>query len=79
MFIYQNGFGAGNRRVRKFIAHDDDFVPGMDAVRRGTALIGRVTIGDTIEETRSVAEVIPRHLVKGMVLQKGDEIIKFDQ
>ncbi len=49
------------------------------AVRRGTALIGRVTIGETIEETRCVAEVIPRHLVKGMVLAEGDEIIKFDQ
>ena len=68
------GFVILDRGLNANLAKGDAF-----AVRRGTALIGRVTIGETIEETRCVAEVIPRHLVKGMVLAKGDEIIKFDQ
>ena len=68
------GFVILDRGLNANLAKGDAF-----AVRRGTAIIGRVIIGDTIEETRSVAEVIAKHLVKGMVLQKGDEIIKFDQ
>ena len=49
------------------------------AVRRGTAIIARVTIGDTVEATESVADVDPNTLVTGMVLEPGDEIIKFDR
>ncbi len=68
------GFVILDRGRNANLAKGDAF-----AVRRGTALIGRVVVGETIEETRCVAEVLPRHLVKGMVLAKGDEIIKFDQ
>lgn len=68
------GFVILDRGLNANLAKGDAF-----AVRRGTALIGRVTVGDTIEETRCVAEVVAKKLVQGMVLQKGDEIIKFDQ
>ena len=68
------GFVILDRGLDANLAKGDAF-----AVRRGTALIGRVVIGETMEETRCVAEVLARHLVKGMVIQKGDEIIKFDQ
>ncbi len=68
------GFVILDRGLNANLAKGDAF-----AVRRGTALIGRVTVGDTIEETRCVAEVVAKQLVRGMVLQKGDEIIKFDQ
>jgi hypothetical protein len=49
------------------------------AVRRGTAVIGRVVIGDTIEKDQCIANIIPEKLVTGMVLEVGDEIIKFDR
>ena len=68
------GFVILDRGLNANLAKGDAF-----AVRRGTAIIGRVVIGETMEETRCVAEVLARHLVQGMVVQKGDEIIKFDQ
>ena len=68
------GFVILDRGLNANLARGDAF-----AVRRGTAVIGRVVIGETMEETRCVAEVLARHLVQGMVIQKGDEIIKFDQ
>ena len=68
------GFVILDRGLNANLAKGDAF-----AVRRGTAVIGRVVIGETMEETRCVAEVLARHLVQGMVIQKGDEIIKFDQ
>lgn len=68
------GFVILDRGLNANLAKGDAF-----AVRRGTALIGRVVISDNIEETRCVADVIAKHLVAGMVLKKGDEIIKFDQ
>ena len=49
------------------------------AVRRGTAIIGRVIIGQTVEVTQCVGEVLPQKLVAGMVVQKGDELIKYDR
>ncbi len=68
------GFVILDRGLNANLAKGDSF-----AVRRGTAVIGRVVIGETMEETRCVAEVLARHLVQGMVIQKGDEVIKFDQ
>ena len=49
------------------------------AVRRGTAIIGRVIIGDTVERDQCIANIVPEKLVTGMVLEAGDEIIKFDR
>jgi|GEM_PF-5328602 len=49
------------------------------AVRRGTAIIGRVVIGDTVERDQCIANIVPEKLVTGMVLEAGDEIIKFDR
>lgn len=47
------------------------------AVRRGTAVIGRVIIGDTVEKNESIANV--KSLVTGMTIQNGDELIQFDE
>ncbi len=47
------------------------------AVRRGTAIVGRVVINDNIQKDQAVADV--KKLVPGMVLQEGDELIIFDE
>lgn len=44
------------------------------AVRRGTFVIGNVTIGETVEPDQCVADV--NKVITGAELQKGDEIIK---
>ena len=46
------------------------------AVRRGTAIVGRVVVNDNILNDEAVADV--KRLVAGMVLQNGDELIIFD-
>jgi hypothetical protein len=45
------------------------------SVRRGTAIIGRVVIGDTVESDQSIANITK--LVAGMTLQNGDELIQY--
>jgi len=49
------------------------------ALRRGTAIIARVVIGDTVRENQCVANVVPRSLVTGIIIRPGDEVIKFDR
>ncbi|HWB01734.1 MAG TPA: hypothetical protein VG796_01840 [Verrucomicrobiales bacterium] len=44
------------------------------AVRRGTFVIGNVTIGETVEPDQCVADV--NKVITGAELQEGDEIIK---
>jgi hypothetical protein len=66
------GFVIIDRGTRAKLVKGDAF-----AVRRGTAIIGRVEIGDTIEDDMAVADI--KSVVTGMQLEVGDEIIKFDQ
>jgi hypothetical protein len=66
------GFVIIDRGTRAKLVKGDAF-----AVRRGTAIIGRVAIGDTIEDDMAVADI--KSVVTGMQLEVGDEIIKFDQ
>ena len=66
------GFVIIDRGTRAKLVKGDAF-----AVRRGTAIIGRVVIGDTIEDDMAVADI--KSVVTGMQLEVGDEIIKFDQ
>jgi hypothetical protein len=66
------GFVIIDRGTRAKLVKGDAF-----AVRRGTAIIGRVAIGDTIEDDMAVADI--KSVVTGMQLEIGDEIIKFDQ
>ena len=66
------GFVIIDRGTRAKLVKGDAF-----AVRRGTAIIGRVAIGDTIEPDMAVADI--KSVVTGMQLEVGDEIIKFDQ
>lgn len=49
------------------------------ALRRGTAIIARIVIGDTVRENQCVANVVPRSLVTGIIIRPGDEVIKFDR
>jgi hypothetical protein len=49
------------------------------AIRRGTAIIARIVVGDTVRETQCVANVVPRSLVTGIIIRPGDEVIKFDR
>lgn len=47
-------------------------------IRRGAMIVGKVTIGDTIEDGSSIADVDPKSVPIGVVLQAGDEIIQMD-
>lgn len=69
----ESGFVVLDRGLDANLAKGDTF-----AVRRGTWVIGRVAIGDTVRDNESVADVV-RVDARGMALQKGDELIKFDQ
>jgi hypothetical protein len=66
------GFVVIDRGKRANLVKGDAF-----AVRRGTAIIGRVVIGDTVEDEMAVADI--KNVVTGMTFEIGDEIIKFDQ
>ena len=66
------GFVVVDRGKRANLMKGDAF-----AVRRGTAVIGRVVIGDTIEDEMAVADI--KSVVTGISFEEGDEIIKFDQ
>jgi hypothetical protein len=70
----KSGFVVLDRGLDANLAKGDSF-----AIRRGTAIIGRVVIGDTIHETECVADVVIDKLVTGMSLKTGDEVIKFDR
>ena len=48
------------------------------AIRRDAMIVGRVKIGDTIEDGSSIADVDPKSVPIGVVLQPGDEIIQLD-
>ncbi len=50
------------------------------AIRRDAMIVGKVKIGDTdtIEEGSSIADVDPKSVPIGVVLQPGDEIIQLD-
>lgn len=47
-------------------------------IRRDAMIVGKVTIGDTIEDGSSIADVDPKSVPVGVVLQPGDEIIQMD-
>ena len=44
-------------------------------IRRDAVLVGKVTIGETVEEAVSIADVDLKSVPLGVVLKKGDEIV----
>lgn len=60
--------------LNKGLATGDRF-----AIRRGTAIVARIQIGQTVLAAKSVADVVPGSLVAGMVIKPGDDVIKFDR
>jgi hypothetical protein len=64
------GFVVLDRGQNSNLAKGDKF-----SVRRGTFILGPVTVSDTIYPTECVADV--GQLIDGASLQKGDEIIKW--
>ncbi len=67
-----------------FIVLDEGSNKGLKAgdrfaLRRGTAIIARIVIGDTVRESQCVANVVPRSLVTGIIIRPGDEVIQFDR
>jgi hypothetical protein len=67
-----DGFVVLDRGQNSNLAKGDKF-----SVRRGTFILGPVTISDTINATECVADV--GRLIDGASIQKGDEIIKWDR
>lgn len=49
------------------------------ALRRRTAVIGRITISDTIDTSECVADLVPNSMPPGMTPVAGDDVIQFDQ
>lgn len=47
-------------------------------IRRDAMLIGKIVISDTVEEALCIADVDPRTVPVGVVLQKGDEIVQYE-
>lgn len=47
-------------------------------IRRDAMIVGKVRIGDTVEDALCIADVDPKSVPVGVVLQAGDEIIQMD-
>ena len=45
-------------------------------LRRENAVVGRITIGDTIEDDESVGDLDPATVPTGVIVQAGDEVIQ---
>jgi uncharacterized RDD family membrane protein YckC len=45
-------------------------------IRRGGQVVGRITIGDTIEETEAIGDIDPQSVPAGVTIEAGDEVIK---
>lgn len=63
-----------NRGVAAGFKAGDSF-----ALRRRTAVIGRITISDTIDASECVADLVPNSMPPGMTPVPGDDVIQFDQ
>lgn len=48
----------------------------MFDLRRENAVVGRITVGDTIEDEEAVADLDPKSVPAGVVVQAGDEVIQ---
>lgn len=60
--------GAGkSQRIAKGVQFD---------LRRENAIVGRITIGDTIEDDESVGDLDPATVPTGVIVQAGDEVIQ---
>jgi cell shape-determining protein MreC len=49
------------------------------AVRRGTAIIGHISIGNTVRPNECVANVQAGKFITGIVIREGDDIIRFQE
>ncbi len=48
------------------------------SVRRDAMLIGKAVIGETVDNAESVADIDPKSIPVGVVLQAGDELVQYD-
>ncbi len=49
------------------------------ALRRGSAVIGRIRLSETIQDTESIADVVPGSMPVGMLPEATDDVIQFEQ
>jgi hypothetical protein len=49
------------------------------ALRRKSAIIGRIRISETIEATESIADILPGSMPVGMLPAAEDDVVQFDQ
>ena len=47
-------------------------------VRRDAVLVAQITIGETVEDTVSIADVDPKSIPVGVVLKQGDEVVLYN-
>ena len=47
-------------------------------VRRDAVLVAQITIGETVEDTVSIADVDPKSIPVGVVLKPGDEVVLYN-
>ncbi len=56
-----------------------NLAPGMKfQVRRGAMLIGKATIGSTIEDAEAIADIDPATIPVGVEIKPGDQLVQFD-
>jgi uncharacterized RDD family membrane protein YckC len=57
--------------------HNRKIIPGTRFdLRRGGQVVGRITIGNTIEETEAIGDIDPQSVPAGVTIEAGDEVIK---
>lgn len=49
------------------------------ALRRRSAIVGRVTISETLDDTQAVADLVPGSMQPGMTPQRGDDVVQWDE
>jgi hypothetical protein len=71
-YVAEFGFVALDAGSNRQIA------PGQDYhIRRDKYLIGKIRIGDSVEEARAIADVEPGSVPEGFTIQPGDEVIQY--
>jgi len=72
--VQNEGFVVLDQGAKVGINPGDSF-----AVRRGTAIIGHIRIGNTVRPNECVANVQAGKFITGIVIREGDDIIKFQE
>lgn len=72
-YVQKEGMLVLNHGTDRGLKPNDSF-----ALRRNSAVIGRIRLTETIMENEAVADIIPNSMPVGMLPAAGDDIIQFE-